>query len=729
MTVTKTYLLDGLDCPLCAGKIEDSIQKLAGVRGARVDFAAQRLSLEISGPDKLDFVVQEAARLVRLHEPGVCLREVSGTLRCLSGAPVGPDGAADAKASAPVLAHWREYGAGLCLILFACGIFIDLGHPADLFVFLAAYLLVGGEVVLRALSNIARGRVFDENFLMSIATIGAFAIGEYAEGVAVMLFYQVGEAFQRAAVGRSRKSIAALMDIRPDYANLKTAGGVEKVSPDLVPVGAEIIVRPGEKIPLDGIVLDGRSALDTSALTGESLPRDVEPGGEVLSGSINTNGLLTIRVTKIFGESTVSKILELVQNAGGNKSRTEDFIKKFARSYTPAVVFAALMLAFLPPLLVPDALFSEWLSRALVFLVVSCPCALVISIPLSFFGGIGGASRNGVLVKGGNYLEALNSADTVVFDKTGTLTKGKFAVTDILPANGFTPEELLRLAAHAESASTHPIAASIRAAYGKELLPVAQVQEIAGHGVRVLFEGRTILAGNSRLLEGIDHPPAEAHGTGVHIAVQGVYAGSLVIADSLKDDSEYAIEALKSLGIKRVVMLTGDNRAAAERIGAELGLDRVYAELLPHQKVEKLEELDADMRAIPRSGPAGAQQRGKSKKGKLIFVGDGINDAPVLARADIGIAMGGVGSDAAIEAADVVLMTDEPGKVATAIRIARKTRRIVVQNVAFALGTKAVILVLGAAGIATMWEAVFGDVGVALLATLNASRAMKKEIG
>ncbi|GHV94181.1 cadmium-translocating P-type ATPase [Spirochaetia bacterium] len=608
----------------------------------------------------------------------------------------------------------RRAGLGVGAVLFAIGVIFHLSRTAELAIFLASYALIGGEVLLRAVKNISKGKVFDENFLMALATVGAFAIGEYPEGVAVMLFYQIGEAFQDYAVGRSRKSISALMDIRPDYANLKIEGELRRVSPEEVKAGDYIVVKPGEKIPLDGIVSEGRSVLDTSALTGESLPRDVEPGSEVLSGSINKNGLLTIQVSKEFGESTVSKILNLVQNAGSSKATVENFITKFARYYTPAVVFAALALAVIPTLVIPGARFSDWLGRALVFLVVSCPCALVISIPLSFFGGIGGASRSGILVKGSNYLEALNNVDTVVFDKTGTLTRGVFSVSEIVAANGFTHDDLLRYAAHAESNSSHPIAVSIQKAYGQPTPAgaISGYEEIAGQGVRVTVNGKTVLAGNSALLEnaGLVCEKPDALGTVVYLAVDGVFAGYIVISDQLKADSKQAVAELRALGVKKIVMLTGDARAVAEKIGNEIGVDLVYAELLPHQKVEKLEELE----------------KGRTGKGKLVFAGDGINDAPVLARADVGIAMGGLGSDAAIEAADVVLMTDEPSKIAAAIRIAKKTRGIVWQNIVFALGVKAVILALGAMGIATMWAAVFGDVGVAVIAILNAMRALRR---
>jgi Cd2+/Zn2+-exporting ATPase len=601
-------------------------------------------------------------------------------------------------------------GAGA--VLFVAGTAAELSQWAELAVFLAAYLLIGGEVVLLALKNIAKGQIFDENFLMSIATIGAFAIGEYPEGAAVMLFYRIGEALQEYAVGRSRQSITALMDIRPDFANLIDGGEIRRVSPEEVKAGDLITVKPGEKIPLDGVVTEGRSALDTSALTGESLPRDVAPGAEVLSGSVNQNGLLTIKVQKPFGESTVSKILNLTLNASANKAPVENFITKFARYYTPAVVFAAVALAVLPPLVLGGG-FAEWINRALVFLVVSCPCALVISIPLSFFGGIGGASRNGILIKGGNYLDALHNVDTVVFDKTGTLTKGVFTATAIAPANGFSQAALLELAACAESGSNHPIALSVLKAYGEPVKQarISAYEEIAGLGVSACVDGAAVLAGSGRLLAeaGVDFAEAESAGTVIYLAVNGVFAGHIVIADEVKPDAQSAIAALKALGVRKTVMLTGDSRAVGEAVGRELGLDAVCAGLLPQDKVTELEKLFGE----------------KTGKGKLLFAGDGVNDAPVLARADVGVAMGGAGSDAAIEAADVVLMTDEPVKIADAIRIAKKTRSIVMQNIVFALAVKGVILVLGALGYATMWEAVFGDVGVALIAVLNAMRAMR----
>jgi Cd2+/Zn2+-exporting ATPase len=582
--------------------------------------------------------------------------------------------------------------------------------------YLAAYLLAGGEILVKAGSNLIKGRVFDENLLMSVATLGAFAIGEFPEGVAVMLFYQVGEFFQDLAVRRSRSSVAALMDIRPDYANLKAGGGEKKVSPGEVRVGDIILIRPGEKVPLDGTVIEGLSALDMSALTGESMPRDVGSGSAILSGAVNKNGLLTVEVTKEFGESTVSKILDLVQNAGSRKAPAENFITKFARYYTPAVVIIAVLLAFIPPLFLPGADFREWLHRALVFLVVSCPCALVISIPLSFFGGIGAASKNGILVKGSSYLEALNSVDTVIFDKTGTLTKGIFEVTRVHNAEASGGIDLLEYAAHAESWSTHPIALSILKAWGKEIdkSAVTDVEEIPGYGVRCTVKSRRVLAGSARFMEAgsIAFSEADETGTVIYVALDGVFAGYIVVSDKLKSDSKSAVEALRKLGVRRLVMLTGDSQSVGMKIGRFLGLDEVTAELLPDRKVAELERLDAS----------------KPGKGKLVYVGDGINDAPVLARADVGIAMGGAGSDAAIEAADIVIMTDEPSKLAAAVKIARRTRRIVWQNIILTMGVKIIVLALGAGGIATIWEAVFTDVGVALIAVLNAMRVLKTRI-
>jgi cadmium-exporting ATPase len=596
--------------------------------------------------------------------------------------------------------------------VLAAAVLLSLNNEwLQIALFIISYIIVGGDVVKRAVKNIFKGQVFDENFLMSIATIGAFFIGEYPEGVAVMLFYQVGELFQSYAVGKSRKSIASLMDIRPDYANVKKGDELVKVDPDEVQIGDIIVIKAGEKIPLDGKVIEGSSMIDTSALTGESVPREVEVGSDILSGCININGVITAEVTKEFGESTVSKILDLVENASSKKSNSEQFITKFARYYTPVVVIIAVFLAIIPPLVIDGATFSDWIYRALAFLVVSCPCALVISIPLSFFGGIGGASKKGVLVKGSNYLEALAETEIVVFDKTGTLTKGVFNVQEIHP-EGVSKEELLELTAHAESYSNHPISLSLKRAYSKEIDNgrISDVEEISGHGVIATVDGKKVMAGNIKLMKMMDIPyfKGELIGTIVHVAVNNKYIGYIVIADEVKEDSAQAIKELKAANIKQTVMLTGDNKSIGSKVAKELGLDKVYAELLPADKVEKLEELFSQ----------------KSKKGKLAFVGDGINDAPVLARADIGIAMGGLGSDAAIEAADVVIMTDEPSKIATTMKISKKTLKIAHQNIVFAIGIKIIVLILSAFGITTMWAAIFADVGVTIIAVLNAFRAL-----
>ncbi len=596
-------------------------------------------------------------------------------------------------------------------VLFLCGNLIPLPEWAEMGVFLICYAVAGWDIVWKAVTNILHGQVFDENFLMTIATVGALILGEHSEGVAVMLFYQVGEWFQSYAVSKSRKSITSLMDIRPDYANVERDGKLVQVDPDEVKIGDTIIVKPGERVPLDGKIIKGVSALDTSALTGESMPREVEPGMDVISGCINQTGILTIETTKEFGESTVAKILDLVENASDKKGRTENFISRFARYYTPIVVFAALALAILPPIFLQQP-FGIWIYRALTFLVISCPCALVISIPLSFFGGIGGSSKIGVLVKGSNYLESLAHAEVVVFDKTGTLTKGSFAVSEI-HAVDVKDSQLLEMAAYAEDYSNHPISLSIKAAYGKKIdnSRITDVQEIAGHGVQAVIDGRKILAGNAKLMERehIKYAPSFSVGTVVYLACDGTYAGCIVIEDEIKADAAAAIKNLKSFGIRRTVMLTGDADAVGKKVAGRLGLDQAYTELLPADKVDRVEDLLKE----------------KSEKGKLVFVGDGINDAPVLARADVGIAMGGLGSDAAIEAADVVLMTDEPSKIAAVMKIARKTIRIANQNIVFALGVKFLVLILGALGKANMWAAVFADVGVSIIAILNAIRAMR----
>lgn len=602
---------------------------------------------------------------------------------------------------------WRILAAG---VLFLIALLIPAQGLPRLLLFLIPYGVIGWDVLWRAVRNLTRGQIFDEHFLMSLATVGALAIGEYPEAVFVLLFYQVGELFQSCAVGRSRRSIAALMDIRPDVARVERNGALEEVDPEEVSSGDILVIKPGERVPLDGVILEGSSALDTAALTGESLPRSVSPGADVISGCINLTGLLRVQVSKPFEESTVARILELVENASGRKARAEAFITKFARYYTPAVVVAAVLLALIPPLFFQGG-WGDWLGRACSFLVISCPCALVISVPLAFFGGIGGASRAGILIKGGNYLEALANTETVVFDKTGTLTRGVFNVTAIHPEQE-READLLELAALAESWSDHPIAHSIREAYGAELdtSRVTGVEERSGRGVQVQVDGRTVCVGNDTLMEeiGIAWHPCHQVGTTVHVAVDGVYMGHLVISDQVKEDAADAIRALRACGVRKTVMLTGDAQAVGEDVARRLGLDEVHAQLLPADKVDRVEDL----------------LRQTSPRGALAFVGDGINDAPVLSRADIGIAMGALGSDAAIEAADVVLMDDKPSKIALAIRIARKTRSIVRQNIVFALGVKFLVLGLGAFGLANMWEAVFADVGVSVIAILNSMRAL-----
>lgn len=586
---------------------------------------------------------------------------------------------------------------------------IDFEGWKNYLLYLIPYAIIGWDVLWRAVRNICHGQVFDENFLMTIATIGAFFTGECAEGVAVMLFYQIGELFQGYAVGKSRKSISSLMDIRPDYANIEINGQLVQTDPDEVSIGDIIVVKPGEKIPLDGVVIKGRSTVDTAALTGESLPREVQTGTEVISGCINLNGTLKIKVTKEFGESTVSKILDLVENSNSKKAKAENFITRFAKYYTPCVVIGALMLAVIPSLISGD--WANWIHRALIFLVISCPCALVISVPLSFFGGIGGASRCGILVKGGNYLEALSKAEIMVFDKTGTLTKGVFNVTAVHPEK-YSEADLLEFAAMAESYSDHPISRSLKKAYGKPIDNgrISMTEELSGRGVRAEIDGKIICAGNSKLMDetGAKWHACHSIGTIVHVAVDGIYAGHIVISDEIKEGSAKAIKQLKAQGISKTIMLTGDSKAVGESIGTQLGIDLVYTQLLPSDKVEKVEQLLDE----------------KTEKGKLVFAGDGINDAPVLSRADIGVAMGAMGSDAAIEAADIVLMDDNPEKIPLAMGIAKRTLRIVHQNIVFALAVKAAVLVLGALGIANMWAAVFADVGVSVIAILNAMRAL-----
>lgn len=611
---------------------------------------------------------------------------------------------------------------GLVVILFITGlVFEEKLHNTpysigEYLIFIPAYLLSGWNVLNSAGRNILRGRLFDENFLMTVATLGAIAIHKLPEAVGVMLFFKVGELFQDFAIGRSRKSIKALLEIRPDYANLKHNGDVKKVAPETVAVGNIIIVKPGEKIPLDGEIIEGNSQIDTSAITGESVPRSIRIGERVLAGTINQTGVLTVKVTKLFGESSISRILELVENATSKKADTEKFITKFAKVYTPFVVFSSLAVALIPPLFIPGATDADrflWVYRALVLLVISCPCGLVISIPLGYFGGIGGAAKRGILVKGSTFLDTLTEVTTVVFDKTGTLTKGVFKVAKVVPKNGFTEAELIAIAAKTESQSNHPIAKSIREAYGKKIddSEVKDYEEIAGHGIRAKLDDRVVLAGNDRLLhrENIAHDVCNLEGTVVHLAVDNYYAGYILIGDEIKEDAAQAIFNLKKLGVEQIVMLTGDNQAVAESVAKKLGLDSYLASLLPEGKVEAIEKI------LTQSG----------KNSKVVFVGDGINDAPVIARADVGIAMGGLGSDAAIETADVVIMTDAPSKVAEAIEIATKTNNIVWQNIIFAMLIKGAFIALGTFGVATMWEAVFADVGVALAAIFNATRVLK----
>ena len=700
----KTYSLDQLDCAACAAKMEEAASQVPGVEELRINFLTKTMSLTAS-EDHFEQVAQNVMAACQRVEPECRVCEVKQDT-----AAHHDHGHAHGHDHEEGEEHHSLGLIGVGAVLFVAGLLLPEGlwRWAAL---IAAYVVAGGEVLLRAAKNILRGQVFDENFLMAVASLGAMLMGEATEAVAVMLFYQIGEWFQDRAVDKSRASIAQLMDIRPDHANHVLAdGSVEVVPPQSLKAGDILLVKPGERIPLDGIILEGTSTLNTSALTGESIPRDVAEGDTVLSGCVNQTGVLRLRATGAYESSTVARILRLVEDSGERKARTERFITRFARWYTPAVCLAALLLALVPPLCVGE--WTEWIKRALTFLVISCPCALVISVPLTFFGGVGGASRRGVLIKGANYLEQLAKTDIAVFDKTGTLTRGTFEVTAIHP-NQITEEELLELAALAESYSDHPISASLRAAWNRALDKnrVTDVQEIAGRGIHALVDGRSVYAGNERLMADVhvESRPCHRQGTIVHVALDGVYMGHIVIADRVKEGSAEAIAELKALGVARTVMLTGDQSAVAQSVAKELGVDEVHAELLPGDKVEQVERL-------MKQKPEGAM---------LAFVGDGINDAPVLRRADLGIAMGGVGSDAAIEAADIVLMDDDPRKLPCAIRIARRTLRIANQNIIFALSVKAIILVMGAMGLANMWLAVFADVGVSFLAILNAMRAMR----
>ena len=694
----KKYKLNNLDCASCASKIENSLSKLEDVKFVNVNFANATMTIDTDNFDKVK------AQIKKL-EPEVEVQDIYKENKLVSVNELAENKGTIIKA-----------GSALALLIIGI-IFEDKLHNtpfqlAEYAVYVIAYLIVGWNVIASAVKNIIRGQFFDEQFLMTIATLGAFAIHQMPEAVAVMLFYVTGELFQDIAVGRSRKSIKSLLEIKPDYANLKSGAELVKVSPEEVKVGDTIIIKPGEKVPLDGTILDGTSFVDTAALTGESVPRKVSEKDGVMAGMINQSGLLTVKVDKLFGESSVSKILELVENATSQKAETEKFITTFARYYTPIVVIGALLLAIVPPLLFSGQTFGDWIYRALVVLVISCPCALVISIPLGYFGGVGLAARKGILVKGSNFLDALTQVTTVVFDKTGTLTKGEFKVSEVVTSNGFSKEEILEYAAYAEANSNHPVAQSITVAYQGEIniAKITKTEEISGHGIKAIVNGKTILAGNDKLLhkENIEHSVCQVDGTVVHVTIDHVYAGYIIISDSLKDDAIQAIKNLKAKNIQ-TVMLTGDNQFAAQAFAKKLGIDNYYSELLPEDKVKHIEQLIE-----------------KSKGGKVAFVGDGINDAPVIARADIGIAMGALGSDAAIETADVVLMTDSPSKVAIAIDVAKITRNIVWQNIYFAMGVKLIFIVLGVFGVATMWEAVFGDIGVALIAIFNALRILKK---
>lgn len=704
----KKYQLKNIDCASCAAKIEDGLSKMPEVKFVSVNFANS--TLQIDAPD-----IEEVKQKIKEIEPEVEIVEPTDDLTPPAKRFAIKDELAENKNELIKIFF--------ALLLLSVGLIFEDKlhntpyHISEYLVFISAYLISGWGVLKGAARSIAKGKIFNELFLMSIATLGAIAIDEMAEAVAVMLFYVVGELFQDIAVNRSRKSVKALLEIRPDYANIKINGDIKRVSPTEVHPGQIIVVKPGEKIPLDGNIIEGNSFVDTSALTGESVPRSVKESEIVLSGMINKSGLLTIKVTKEFGESSISKILELVENAGSKKAETEKFITTFAKYYTPVVVFGALFLAVIPPLFFAGQTFTDWIYRALVVLVISCPCALVISIPLGYFGGIGGASRRGILVKGSNFLDALTKVKTVVFDKTGTLTKGEFKVSEIVTQNGFDKDEIIKIAAYAESHSNHPIAKSIIEAYKNDPHSseideslLSDIQEMSGKGIKTKVGGKEIILGNDKLLhiENIKHDKCEVEGTVVHLAVNSVYAGYIIISDTLKEDSQKTIQLLKEKNIN-TVMLTGDNKTAAESFATKLGIDKFYFELMPEGKVHYIEMLI----------------QSSDKGDKVAFVGDGINDAPVLARADVGIAMGALGSDAAVETADIVLMTDSPSKIVTAIDIAKRTRKIVWQNIGFAMGVKLFFILLGVFGIATMWEAVFGDMGVAIIAILNAMRVMK----
>ena len=687
--------LEGLNCANCARKIEEKVGKMEGVKESNLNFTTTTLNVKLERKVKEEHAINEIKKIVEALEPHVKVeKKISGKTN--------------------VQRAKFEVKPTLIIgtILYLIAVIGDFKGALALILFVASYLLIGGKVVLTAIKNIARGQLFDENFLMTVATIGAFSISEYPEAVAVMLFYEIGETIQGYAVNKSRSSISSLMDIRADYANIIIDGKEKKVSPETVKVEDVILVKPGEKVPLDGVVIEGESFIDTSALTGESVPRKIVPNDEILSGGINTSGLLKVKVTKKFGESTVSRILEMVENAASKKADTEKFITKFAKVYTPIVVVLAILIAVIPSIFIKDALFSTWLYRSLVFLVVSCPCALVVSVPLGFFAGIGGASKKGVLVKGSNYLELLKDLETVVFDKTGTLTEGVFSVTEI-NTNGIDKEKLIEVAAMAESFSNHPIAISIIKEYGKEIDKevIKEYKEISGHGIKAVINNEEVLVGNSKLMNefNILYNEVDSIGTVVYCAINGEFKGSIVISDKIKENAVEALINLKKAGVKKTVMLTGDNKKTAYKVGEKINIDEVHSELLPLDKVKEVEEI------MKRS----------NKNGKLAFVGDGVNDAPVLARADIGIAMGGIGSDAAIEAADIVLMKDDINALVDAINVSKKTNKILWQNIVFALGIKILVMVLGTFGIANMWTAVFADVGVTIIAIINSTRCFR----
>lgn len=729
MEIKKELLLEGLHCAGCASKIEDRVRNLEEVKEAALNFATSTLIITADRKDILT-VVEKTTNIVTNLEPHTKiidkerLKDSNEDIGVNCGCR--DNGHATVNKNLSIIENSNKHGYlvgnidnnqkrllkfGIGITFFILAKFLE-GQTFSILMYLVSYLIIGGEILTLSFRNILRGEVFDENFLMSVASIAAFSVGEYPEAVMVMFLYEIGEYFQERAVNSSRKSISSLMDIRPEYANLKIENDIKKVSPDRVNIGDIIIVKPGEKVPLDGVIIEGKSAVDTSALTGESIPRDVKVGEIILSGFINISGLLTIKVNKSFKESAVSRILDLVQNAATKKAKAEKFVTKFAKYYTPAVVITALVIAVLPPI-VKGGDFSTWVYRAATFLVVSCPCALVISVPLGYFAGIGASSKAGILVKGGNYLEALTDVSVVVFDKTGTLTKGNFKVTDIMPKQNINKEELLKYTAYVESFSNHPIAKSIIDEYTGELhkANIKTYKEVTGNGVEAVVNGIRVASGNKNFIEalGIKCDEVNDNGTVVYTAIDNKYAGYIVIKDEIKKDSASGIRMLKESGVKKIVMLTGDRKENAEAVSEKLKIQHVYAELLPHEKVDKLEELYNE----------------KNHKEKLVFVGDGINDAPVLARADIGIAMGAVGSDAAIEAADIVIMNDEPSKIASVIKIAQKTKKIVMQNIYFTLSVKLLVLFLSAFGIASMWLAVFADVGVALIAVFNSMRILK----